>query len=102
MQNDYTSVYNGNKTLILYYKIEQTRSDPAKHFTYFVERVSDGLKIYEDTFRGENIAWYDNQSLVLTPYVGIIQKPDDSLLNGNGDVKKETTKNNNKQIIKIN
>ncbi|WP_062054866.1 hypothetical protein [Aquimarina longa] len=77
MINNSTSVLklNRDKTMELSIRKNMVLGDPAIYFEYVVYTKKTREVIKKGSFRGTDIDWYDNESLKLTSYVGIEQKP---------------------------
>ncbi|WP_439132056.1 hypothetical protein [Polaribacter sp.] len=88
-------VYNFDKSkvLILKYIVDK---NPIIKYNYKVIDVKTQKELKEGVFTGDKIEWLDNNTLKCTPYVGMVKKDDDRVL-------ENTTKNNvNFITIKVN
>ncbi|WP_103865181.1 hypothetical protein [Aquimarina sp. I32.4] len=74
-QNITISSLNRDRTMELRVVKVSKLGDPAIQFTYAVYDTVTKKIIKKGNYRGSNVAWHDNTSIKLVPYIGMEQKP---------------------------
>ncbi len=88
-------IYNQNKSKLLILNYVTTKN-PVITFNYQVLDVKTKKELKKGVFIGEKMEWLDESSLKCTPYIGMIEKENDVIIEENTPKKKRYT------TIKIN
>ncbi|PQJ68983.1 hypothetical protein [Polaribacter butkevichii] len=80
-------IYNQNKSKLLILKYVEGKS-PVITFNYQVIDVKTKRELKKGVFTGEKMEWLDESSLKCTPYIGIIEKENDVIIEENTPTKK--------------
>ena len=74
-QSDFKQLLSSNKTYTLNYKIEEQKNSPVKRFTFYVTITANKKTARNsETVAAEKIFWKDDHTLVILPYVEVMQQ----------------------------
>lgn len=79
-------IYNPNKSMVLILNYSKTKN-PIITYNYKVIDVEAKQELKKGFFTGKKIEWLNNDTIKCTPYVGMIKKERDQVLEKNQDQK---------------